>query len=240
MKSPERIVICIVLLVIAYAACGCKEEHADSKELIHAQEVEIVESGVYIDIPKGRTPEPNEAIFCFDYLGETVTFIYDGKNKIVKCNKEPKEAAILMYKTVCEAFQGASNIEYDFPIRFPEPNCQTYVPITEPNDIKIDYKKHYTASELDEIYKDNPSLGRLAKDLHGVGEGKLLWKTDGQGQAYIPTWPECIELGKDLIIVEPKVKVPPLTRFSDEYGNEITEYKPKTVYPKGTKIYFKE
>lgn len=33
--------------------------------------------------------------------------------------------------------------------------------------------KTYTAEELDEIYKDEPALGRLAKDLWGVGEGRI-------------------------------------------------------------------
>ena len=74
--------------------------------------------------------------------------------------------------------------------------CKDEAEANEPNEIivlkgmrhawqeegwnRIDYepkpykpKETYTAEELDEIYKDEPALGRLAKDLWGVGEGRI-------------------------------------------------------------------
>ncbi len=136
--------------------------------------------------------------------------------------------------------------------------------ITEPNDLKIDIKSHYTAEELDEIYKDEPALGKLAKSLWGVDEPNKLgiriiapeenWKCScgmdwGEmfeifcdcGKTYktldiimkcIPTWPDYIELEKELVIKEP-------ADISEIAGREH-DFSFSIELAKGKKINFKD
>lgn len=93
----------------------------------------------------------------------------------------------------------------------------------------------YTAEELDEIYKDEPALGRLAKDLWGVGEGRIKITDLNEPMKYslpIPTWPDYIELEKDLVLRYdfPEPNNPLLIHIPSEFW----------IIGKGTKIYFKE
>lgn len=46
-------------------------------------------------------------------------------------------------------------------------------------------RKSYTAKELEGIYHSDPALCRLAKDLYGVGEGRVKWV-----EPYDPNVPE--------------------------------------------------
>lgn len=57
---------------------------------------------------------------------------------------------------------------------------------------------------------------------------------------YIPTWPDYIELEKDLVILHPKYEVEPGVYLTDVNCVRLFEYQPKDILPKGTKIYFKE
>lgn len=96
-----------------------------------------------------------------------------------------------------------------------------YIPKPEPNE-----PEKYTAEELDEIYKDEPALGKLAKGLWGYGD--VPWypsnETNNSLLDFIPTWPDYIELERDLIIGE-------------DIGGEHLE---TITLGKGMKIYFKE
>jgi len=125
--------------------------------------------------------------------------------------------------------------------------------------------KTYTIEELEEIYKEDPWLGKLVKRLWGFEEPEpnepkyynfqatisrdippdtalVLWVSPGSKfhQAIeeqpepikyslpIPTWPDYIELDKDLEIEMP---------YKMWYGRMAFE---NFIFPKGTKIYFKE
>lgn len=83
--------------------------------------------------------------------------------------------------------------------------------------------KFYTTEELDRIFKDEPALGSLAKDLHGIGEHTVL---------FIPTAPDYIELPKTLLI-EGNIKC------SNWSGIDFTRYNILRL-DKGTRIYCEE
>ncbi len=157
-------------------------------------------------------------------------------------------------------------------ITFEEPNESAIALIDESRGIFVivepNEPKTYTAEELDEIYKDEPALGRLAKSMWGLAESNepTAWDDIGEpdvpgrneseykwfcscgkgirkmsiyecrdcGKVYnpldvilknIPTWPDYIELEKDLVIDLP-----------DDHSIGIYEI----ILGKGTKIYFKE
>jgi len=127
-------------------------------------------------------------------------------------------------------------------------NGYDYVPIKSDKPKPYKPKETYTAEELDEIYKDEPALGILAKRMWGVEpppepnepeEGSIIVENDKgdyvfikpkSNQFGIPTWPDYIELDKDLIYFVPD--------DNDEWtigdGVEVI------LIHKGTRIYFKE
>ena len=181
-KTIERFITCVALILLSYAVCGCRE--------------------------KAEATEPNE----------------------------PHDAMTICDK--CPHFGWSEE---------PKPN--------EP-------KLTYTIEELDEIYKDEPALGKLAKRLWGFGEPEpnepeeselhiicdcgMKYDIRGKELCYksrytfltdfvkainpkskIPTWPEYIELEKDLYIdISSRVRDPEKGRT----WNLV----------KGTKIYFKD
>ena len=131
------------------------------------------------------------------------------------------------------------------------PTCPDY---TEPNEPEyINTTKFYTEEELEEIYKDEPALGKLAKALYGYEaesnepefeivsfeladpnepEFELTFCEATMSLPYkanlfdfIPTWPDYIELEKDLVIHRPG-------KTENEF---IVMY-----FHKGTHIYFRD
>jgi hypothetical protein len=217
-----------------------------------------------ITVPAEKELEPNYVPlhYVLDSVGgitDEVVFTY--KNDKIVCNKLPREAVELIYKLMI--YCNIGNEIYDLPIVFPEPNeaeststgiisyrepvdeckhenrvscavygcgCSTCLDcgIHLPNEPEyINFSKIYTEDELDEIYKDEPALGRMAKYLYGYGTPPTAYYNIAH---FIPTWPKYIELDKDLLAVIP----------TERKVSGYTESEVKTIYPKGTKIYFKD
>lgn len=159
---------------------------------------------------EGITYDPNALTFKIIEPNE-VSFSAGGENEII-CNSTREEWLAVFYTYVSGK----------------EPTGQITVRFDEPNEPKT-----YTIEEIDEIYKDEPALGRLAKDLYGVGEGRIVLREDWH--KLIPTWPDYIELEKTLIL---RYDYPEPNTTSHEVS--ILPTYEKWVINKGTKIYFKE
>ena len=219
-KPIPAIVILLAISALSYSVLS-----GGAKELVHEQEVELVEPLLSL-----VHPEPNFVPMVFEYTddGNTEVLSFDFIEGEVICSKSPKEAVEIIYKTL-NGYYGSD--EHDLPIRFPEPydleiwscdidsNGNVYVPsewVSEPNE------PEYTESELEEIYKDEPALGKLAKYLYGYGTPPTAHYDITH---FIPTWPDYIELEKDLIIHRP--------------GSKENDYY-VWFFNKGTKIYFKD
>ena len=242
---------CVMFLLFLFASLvfGCEDR----------TEAEVSEPNDYIlfnsnedDYAIGKIlPTSYTDIGC-TYNGETLTLnIVD--NEIVS-NQPAEKTVEIIFKSLYNCYVNDGIDVNDLTVRFEglsEPNepecsherlygtsrgfnddsiycatCGEAIKILEPEPNEPELT--YTAEELDEIYKDEPSLGRLVKDLYGVGEGRLLWKKDLH--KIIPTWPDYIELDKELMIKLPERP----NLFQGAFRKE--QYR----FPKGTKIYFKD
>lgn len=180
----------------------------------------------YIPKPEPNEPEsannwieavkrwPNAQGYITDNFGNTSPL---GETKFIEPPPEPNEPEISELRIIC-------NCGMIYDIRGKELSYKSrhtlltdFVKAMNPN-INV----AYTAEELDEIYKDEPELGILAKRLWGYGTPPEPNEPQKVSLGFIPTWPDYIELDKDLWIV-------------DE-----TEYGIMMRFCKGTKIYFKE
>jgi len=86
MKVIEQAIICLVLLLMAYAVCGCEEEPVIGKELVCEQEVELV---VYNTV---LSPTLEGAIWLVseDTTPPSTIYYYDGEATI-EYYPEPNE-----------------------------------------------------------------------------------------------------------------------------------------------------
>jgi hypothetical protein len=109
------------------------------------------------------------------------------------------------------------DLTWDAPdnIGLAEPNSFSATQSWEKRKAKLTYPEE----ELDVIYKDEPALGKLAKSLWGYEPFDIKFII-----SLIPTWPDYIELEKDLVIEDPN---------SYEFFSQLTILK-------GTKIFFRD
>lgn len=216
-------IICVMCAVHVY----CIEPYrSGQKELIHEQNIEI---------------KPYSCPDCNWEFANRKTRRYH------KCT-EPNDLNELEIQCACGIITKVIGKDISYSQRYSIVTAESNWP-------------EYTEKELDEIYKDEPALGKLAKSLYGYEPneleytakdepalGRLAKDLCGVGTAwycsvckktysnehfclmpYIPTWPDYIELEKDLVIISPD-------STPDDPGENDSWV---ITFNKGTKIYFK-
>ncbi len=155
----------------------------------------------------------SDLMFEYSNDGNTETLTLNIIDNEIVCSQPAEKAIEIIYKTMWKTWGDTPLVDIDdFPVRFPEPNepkCEGhgYTAIYCPECHNFPEPKEPTMQESDIIPMETD---RYMLDFMSL----------------IPTWPDYIELEKDLVIDVPV-----------EFG-EIRTFGYQLI--KGTKIYFKE
>jgi hypothetical protein len=218
MKLINLLITCIFLLVIAYAVCGCDEEPAKAKELIHQQEIKITctMSGCDGTCIVCRPPEPNEPLI-----------------EIPSIDPEVKELTLGLIKSIIEDFY---EMGYTLDSEAAEKGIIKFI---EPNEPECKHENIGKAGlqSACAVYHSDGSICWVCPDCGeyvNSNDNTMLYytpePTKGHALDFIPTWPQYIELEKDLVIDSPD-STPDDPIINDAFIMTLS---------KGTKIYYED
>ena len=223
-KIIEIVAIFIVLVVFAYVVAGCDEDIVEAKELVHEQEVEIIAQGFgEVEFVNawgwGRMAKQNQCPhcgkwsftrFCSNCGKERGNLPFVGVY-CPKCNPKANYASLTGdIDKICTDCGGKKTWKYVYE----------------------DWQEEPVEQELVYIDMDIPGIESISVEIIAepnepefeIVSFEILSISERLNQA-IPTWPDYIELKKDLVIHRPG-------KTKNEF---IVSY-----FHKGTHIYFRD
>lgn len=242
MKTIERLIICVALILVAYSVCGCKDK------------AEGYEPGESYDITFDWAPEyPINIAFYDGDSAERATFEVVEDNEIICDSTREKWLRLVYHSMSGKEPNGPVTLRFEEPetsltegtVRwndwFDKPELEIYIDDEwkstsrtkepEPNEL-CKHENRITCTVggcgcwtcMDCPERSPPDRPETLYNFEVVPEPEVSVDIYNLLLKLIPTWPDYIKLEKDLLATYPNFE-----------GHTVIN-----LLPKGTKIYFKD